>query len=294
MCCACDGGPLKLRFRVAGTIGEEGLIPTTDRYGMAMSDIVSCEQCGHMQLREMPAEAALTAAYSEAESGDYLSEERGQRETANRILERVEHHQNPGRLADLGCWVGFLISEAERRGWEVVGVEPSEFASGYARDRLGLDVRTAGMFDDELEQESFDAVFMGDVIEHIPAADMAVDSARRLLRGGGMLALTLPDAGSRIARTLGRRWWSVIPTHVHYFTRDSIRTLLGRRGFQTLEITTAPKAFTIDYYANRLAGYRSRPASVTARALQRIGLSGRLWAPDFRDRMLVIARAPDG
>ena len=37
--------------------------------------------------------------------------------------------------------------------------------------------------------------------------------------------MMLPDAGSALARRMGARWWSVIPTHVQYFTRASLAQL---------------------------------------------------------------------
>ena len=58
-----------------------------------------------------------------------------------------------------------------------------------------------------------------------------------------------------MARALGRRWWSVLPTHVQYFTRGSISELLRRGGFDVLEVHTAPKAFTVRYYLERIGGY---------------------------------------
>jgi hypothetical protein len=99
----------------------------------------------------------------------------------------------------------------------------------------------------------------------------------------------MPDAGSRVARVLGRRWWSVLPTHVQYFTRTSVRRLLGRCGYDVLTITTAPKAFTVRYYVARLEGYSPTVAGLLVRAAAAVGVSGRLWAPDLRDRMLVLA-----
>ena len=96
------------------------------------------------------------------------------------------------------------------------------------------------------------------------------------------------------ARHLGRRWWSVIPTHVQYFTRESIATLLGRAGFRIVEVSTAPKIFSVRYYLKRVAGYRPAVASGLVRLAETIGIAGRQWGPDFRDRMLVIARSgPD-
>ena len=71
-------------------MGDEGLIPTTDRFGSALSDIVRCEHCGHMQLAPMPSDAELEAAYAAAAGEDYVEEEAGQRETARRTWgERV-------------------------------------------------------------------------------------------------------------------------------------------------------------------------------------------------------------
>ena len=272
-------------------MGEAGLIPTTDRYGTALADIVRCAACGHMQLERFPAAAELAEAYGEAASDDYVGEESGQRATARWVLERIERYAEPGALLDLGCWVGFFLSEAERRGWRGRGIEPSEFASAYARERLGLDVATAGVFDAELPAEHFRAVFMGDVIEHLPNAGAALDRIAATLQPGGVVGLALPDAGSRLARAMGARWWSVLPTHVHYFTRDSLALLLRRHGFTPLYVTTAPKAFTARYYLDRIAGYDRRLAGALVAAAERVGLAERLWAPDFRDRMLFIARA---
>jgi hypothetical protein len=104
--------------------------------------------------------------------------------------------------------------------------------------------------------------------------------------------MALPDAGSRVARTMGARWWSVIPTHVQYFTRNSMETLLRRSGWEPLWVGTAPKAFTVGYYLSRIGGYSQAVGDALVRGAGAIGAAERLWTPDFRDRMGVIARAP--
>ena len=289
-CAACGGTELGDHLRVAGKLGAGGLIPSTDQFGTALGDIVRCLSCGHMQLDPMPSSAMLASAYADAASDDYIDEEVGQRATARAAVECIEVYAGPGRLLDLGCWVGFLMAEARARGWEPLGVEPSAFAADYARERLGLEVINEGIFEAALPPGAFSAVVLGDVIEHLPDPRAALERIRSLLAPGGVVWLALPDAGSRVARVLGRRWWSVIPTHVQYYTRGSITTLLGRAGFEVLEVSTAPKAFTVGYYLGRAGGYSpaaGRALVGTARALR---VSGRLWAPDFRDRMQVIAR----
>jgi SAM-dependent methyltransferase len=289
-CVACGASGLEPHLAVGGEAGTQGLIPTTDRYGTALSDIVRCRRCGHMQLARFPSDAELGDAYAVAASDDYLGEEAGQRATARVILDSLERRTERGRLLDVGCWVGYLLSEAEGRGWRGMGIEPSEFASTYARERLGLDVQTTDLMRADLPQGAFQAVVLGDVFEHLPRPDLALDRIAQLLAPEGVLAMGVPDAGSRAARALGARWWSVIPTHVHYFTRHSISVLLRRRGYRVLSIETSPKRFTVRYYLGRVGGYSPRLGRGLVAGAERLGVADRLWAPDLHDRMLVMAR----
>lgn len=292
-CSACGAASLVPHLSARGDAGAQGLIPTTDLYGTALGDIVRCRDCGHMQLDRFPAETELLGMYEGAASSDYVEEEAGQRLTARAALERIERWApSRGRLADLGCWVGFLLAEARDRGWTCVGVEPSSFAAAYARDELGLDVRQEDLFAASLPGGSFDAVVLGDVIEHLVDPGAALDRVAELLAPGGVVYLALPDAGSALARRMGRRWWSVIPTHVQYFTRDSLFTLLRRRGFEPLWAGTDPKTFTVRYYLDRVGGYSPALAGALVRGASVAGVADRAWGPDFRDRMAVVARGP--
>jgi SAM-dependent methyltransferase len=287
-CAACAGGPLVDHLKVPRAPSHTGLIPTSDLYGYALSDLVRCTACGHVQLEEMPSDEQLRNAYADAEEGLLIEQEVGQRATARRALERIERFREPGRMLDVGCWVGFLLSEARERGWEVEGIEPSRYASDYAREQLGLTVQTVDLL--EARVEPADVISMGDVIEHLVRPDEALARLRELLRPGGILYLALPDAGSPLARRLGRRWWAVLPTHVQYFSRASLGTLMHRCGFVPVWMGTDPKAFAIDYYLWRLEGYWP-PLSHAARAgARKVGVADRLWAPDFRDRLAVVAR----
>ena len=232
------------------------MIPTTDRFGTALSDIVRCANCGHMQLGRMPSDAELETAYADAASDDYVDEEAGQRETARRMLARIERHApRRGAILDLGCWVGFLLAEARERGWtEQVGIEPSAFASAYARDRLGLDVRT----DDLFPRRSRAALRRRRARRRhrAPAASRRGAGPDRVAARAPAASLRsrCPTPAARVAKMLGARWWSVIPTHVQYFTRGSIGTLLRAQRVRRARDATAPKAFSVEYYLARIEG----------------------------------------
>jgi SAM-dependent methyltransferase len=277
-CAVCGAADLRHAFSVAGEAGD--FVPTTDRYGVALGDFVRCCSCGHLQLASMPDVRSL---YEEAESGDYEAEEEGQRATARATLEAIERRAPArGRLLDYGCWLGFLASEAAARGWSVVGVEPSRWAAERAHAR-GVEVV------DE-PTGPFDAIALGDVIEHLPDPAAELDRLATLLAPGGVVWIATPDAGSRVARVLGRRWWSVIPTHLHLFTRRSLTRLLERHGFEVLDMRTSPKTFSVGYYLSRLGGYSPPLGRALVVLARRAGVAHRLWTPDFRDRVEVIAR----
>ena len=59
-------------------------------------------------------------------------------------------------------------------------------------------------------------------------------------------------------------------------------------------MSTDPKAFTVRYYLDKGGGYAPRLSRMLVRAAEALGLADRMWAPDFRDRMTVIARARAG
>ena len=237
----------------------------------------------------MPDAATLTAAYETAASDDYEAEEAGQRATAQRALDMIERHAPRGALLDVGCWLGFLLDEARTRGWETVGLEPSAFASARARERFGLDVREGDLGTAALPAGAFSAIVMGDVLEHLPDAVGALERVRDLLAPGGALWLAVPNAGSAAARALGPRWWSVIPTHVHYFTPTSLFVALARAGLAPRERRTDPKAFTVRYYLDRLRGYAPPVARALVGAASAAGVAERMVAPDFGDRLAVVA-----
>jgi SAM-dependent methyltransferase len=290
-CAACGAAALHPHLRVATDREDETMVPTTQRFGAALGDIARCARCGHGQVEPMPDPKLLSGAYAEAASDDYIEEEVGQRATARRTLATLESfHPAPGALLDVGCWVGFLLAEARDRGWQTLGLEPSEFASRYARQTLGLEVIGGEILSTPLPAATFDVVTMGDLIEHLAQPGEALDRIHSALRPDGLVWLALPDAGSRVARVLGSRWWSVIPTHVQYFTRHSIQVLLRRHGFVPVDVSTAPKAFTVSYYLNRIAGYSPMAGRLLVGAASVAGVADRLWAPDFRDRIGVVAR----
>jgi SAM-dependent methyltransferase len=135
----------------------------------------------------------------------------------------------------------------------------------------------------------FDAIVCCDVVEHLADPVRALGLVHGALVPDGALLLTVPDAGSPIARLLRGRWWSVLPMHLHYFTRVSLSIALTSAGFRTVHVARHAKAFSSGYYAGRVAAAVPAVHGVaTAAAGSRLGQL--TVAPNLHDRLLVIAR----
>lgn len=288
--CGAAGRP-RFRLPVAGTelgVDAEAFRPSSERFGAVSGTVLRCDACGHGWVGDPPGPDDVAGAYADAADPVSLREEAGQVETARRALEDIERVVQPGRLLDVGCWTGSFLVAAGERGWEPVGLEPSRWASERARER-GLDVRQAELGSDDLPGGSFRLVVMADVLEHLTDPASALARTADLLEPAGVLYATVPDAGSVVARAMGRRWWSVLPMHLQYFTRGSMARLLAGSGFDVRSMQTHAKVFSGRYYAERLGGYNDAVGRVAVRAAELVRLADRLVAPDFRDRLAVIA-----
>jgi SAM-dependent methyltransferase len=131
------------------------------------------------------------------------------------------------RVLDLGCRSGAL-TRYFLEGNEVVGldVDPAALAKAEA---LGIEPVLANVEEPlPFADGRFDAVVAGELLEHLQFPDALVSEARRVLRPGGMLVGSVPNAfrlQSRL-RFLRGRPPEDDPTHLHMFSPAAIRALL--------------------------------------------------------------------
>jgi SAM-dependent methyltransferase len=83
------------------------------------------------------------------------------------------------------------------------------------------------------EDESFDLVYSGQSIEHVPVdvADTVLEGAFRVLRRGGLLALDTPNA--KVTRLQQAEF--IDPDHKYEYTAEELEEKLTRAGFEILE-----------------------------------------------------------
>lgn len=173
-----------------------------------------------------------------------------------RQLEELEARGPKGVLVDVGCAGGFLIAEANRRGWKAQGVELSSFASEYARETLGLDVVTGNLRETALPSGHYQAVVMDDVIEHFENPMTEILEVVRILKPGGILLIHTPNAASPWRRVMGSKWVHLKPDeHLFYFDPATITRLLERAGLRMVFVRSCSKSTNINYINGVIGKY---------------------------------------
>lgn len=152
------------------------------------------------------------------------------------MLNIVGPFKERGTILEVGCATGFFLAYARNVGWEVWGIETSEYAARYARESLGLKVLTGTVSTVNLPERYFDVIMMSHVLEHFPDPLNALRQMRSWLKHDGILVIRVPDIGSLDAIVYGRNWegWR-IPYHLYHFSPRSLRAMLRRAGFRVLK-----------------------------------------------------------
>ncbi len=264
----------------------------SDHGGVQAVRIVRCRKCGLVYANPRPRASFLSDNYRSMEDRDYVAQEAGRRLTARMVLKKLRRFQRRrGRLLDIGCAAGFLLDEARRDGWEVAGVEISEWAVRFAREHLLLThVHRGTLQDAGLEPNSFDAVVMTDTIEHLFSPREVLIAVRRLLKPTGILCLNTPDIDSWVSRMLKARWWGVKQAHLYYFNRRMMKRLLRETGYVPLHFGTHTRSFALSYWLQRLGRHDPRFKGLIHFVLKNKALSRRPVTWDLGDQLEVVAR----
>ena len=84
------------------------------------------------------------------------------------ILNEIERQtETKGNLLDVGCAVGHFLDIARKNNWNVTGLELSPKGYKYCQEELGLNVLNATIEESNLSRESFDAITLIGVLEHV-------------------------------------------------------------------------------------------------------------------------------
>lgn len=261
--------------------------------------LYKCKKCGLIFVWPMPEN--LKDLYSQDYFGgakhgfgyvNYEEDKSAMTSTFKFYLERIEKFSpQKGKMLDVGAATGFFIRLALERGWEASGIEISDYAVNIARKK-DLNVISGTLENANFNPEIFDVVTLWDVIEHFSDPKFQLLLARNLLKNNGVIAINTPDAGSFIAKILGRHWHLLVPPeHLVIFNQKNLSLLLKSCGFDVLCTGKKGKKFTIQYAFQIFSNKLNLKFLVKIAEFLKNSSFGKLNIPiNLRDNFFIIAR----
>ena len=232
----------------------------TNAYYGAHTQIVRCNECGHVYANPTWEAADLLDAYTHVQDETYVTERAGRLLTFRHHLQRLEQLTGAAQgrsLLDVGAYIGVFVAVARSGGWNAWGIEPSQWAASVAQQEH-LPVLLGTIDAPALSHCYFDVVTLWDVIEHLDDPRGELLKAYHRLKPGGWIAVHTMDVESVTARMMGKHWPWLMEMHVHFFSKRTLSQCLRSVGFEVVRVQTEGRYLRLGYVASRLVGLNGR------------------------------------
>lgn len=136
-----------------------------------------------------------------------------------------------GRVLDIGCGVGDFLHTMEQKGWETVGIEPSEDAKAIAKKRIKAQVLDTEE-QETLPENSFDLITMWHVLEHVDDLHWQLNQLERLVKPNGRVVIAVPNYNSYDGVFYKEKWAAYdVPRHLNHFNQETLVRMFKNNNF---------------------------------------------------------------
>lgn len=201
-------------------------------------------QCSHCSLRftqDVPDEESIGQYYR---SSDYISHSNTSKGFINKLYQKIRsytlnqkaglilnHTVKQGRILDLGAGIGSFLNTMKEKSWEAIGIEPDEGARQQAKNLFNIELKqTSELY--QLQENSFDAITLWHVLEHVHQLHSYIEKLRFLLKPNGKIFIAVPNFESKDS-SIYKLFWAAydVPRHLYHFTPKAIDVLMKQHGF---------------------------------------------------------------
>ena len=180
---------------------------------------------------------AINEAYRQNANIGFLNPESGQMQTygtsVNNFLLKEMKRFEPRLPVEIGCGAGFSIQFLKEYGYDVIGVDPSEYSLHWS-ERLGFRLIN-DFFSKDLLDSRPDFIYCNDVFEHVSDVEEFSSMVFDCLDDNGVFCIATTNS----TRSIQLGDISMLEhQHVNMFTDRSILLILGNAGFTDVSIAS--------------------------------------------------------
>jgi 2-polyprenyl-3-methyl-5-hydroxy-6-metoxy-1,4-benzoquinol methylase len=207
--------------------------------------LVKCQQCSFVATSPRPDNSILGKYYL---SEDYISHTNEAKSLIDKVYliarnytltwkrklvikygSRVEN-----KLLDYGCGTGAFLQATTQDDWKAFGVEPSKEARTEAQKVTHSKVYESLA---EIENNTFDAITLWHVLEHVPDLNELLQKLRSILSENGTIFIAVPNHSSWDGDNYKEYWAGYdVPRHLWHFSHETMKALVENNGLKLKEI----------------------------------------------------------
>ncbi|MEO8412384.1 MAG: class I SAM-dependent methyltransferase [Ginsengibacter sp.] len=235
--CPCCG-----QKNIAPVFSAEDYTVSHDRF-----EIWECKDCTLRFTQQAPSAAEIGPYY---QSENYISHSNTNEGLVNKLYHAVRKRtlvqkrkwvekatgKFYGNILDVGCGTGAFLHAMKNAGWNATGLEPDLSARNKAKELYQLNIEgPEKLF--SLPVESFDAITMWHVLEHVHELHDYIKRLHQLLKPNGKLFIAVPNYTCYDEKVYNEFWAAYdVPRHLYHFSPASMKTLLALHQMQLVSI----------------------------------------------------------
>ena len=214
-------------------------------------DLYKCSTCGCEFLCPSPSGEWLKEEYDNYYSKRSGGIERPKIRYFRNLLSGLGENFDGLRILDIGSAEGEFVSVVNEL-WpdaQVTAIESNEECSAFYRNlRCTLVKEFFTEWITGVNDNSFDAVFCFDVIEHFTDPAASLQLLLQKIAPRGWVIATFPNCESLSRVVMGRHWFQYKVEHCTYFTRKAIVQFAHKNRMHNKKIGSLWKKMPVDYY----------------------------------------------
>jgi len=201
--------------------------------------VLNCLICDLSFVPESSYPNDIETIYSEVQDFTYLENKKSRKKTFQKSLDQISPYlPDKGHLLEVGSYCGFFLELFQKNypSWDYIGVEPSKWASEYARSQLNIKTIT-GTLEDNIKvlAPDYDIAVAWDVLEHLKDPLGFLIQINSRIKLNGKFCFSTLDIDNWLPKLMGKHWPWLMEMHLFYFKSDTTEKLLNKAGFKIIE-----------------------------------------------------------
>ena len=158
-------------------------------------------------------------------------------------INRLRKSKLVGKVLDIGCGKCEFISFFKKKGWEVTGIEQSEYSLNNKNIKNSVLIGNANEIIKRLikQNKKYDLISLNNVLEHLLDPVIIINHIKKLLKKNGILSINIPNDESLFQKFLiknkivKRNYWVAYPDHINYFNIKSFEYFINQLDLKVVD-----------------------------------------------------------